>query len=163
MAVILKCYCRPSGERGSRNTRNRHLRSSYCCSVYPAVRNSYRALLRSSSIREPSDPPLRVISTFKFLHFKTFTCLIQLQTYKIIRAGATRASGCKRHCFPQLSRQRHLPCRSRQSGTPWCLVAGTNCARTVQQHHHCHCIYLCTRQSKHIWHRHSVNLLRLQV
>lgn len=61
-----ECYdifinCRPSGERGSRNTRSRHLRSSYCCSVYPAVRNSYRALLRSSSIREPSDPPLRVI------------------------------------------------------------------------------------------------------
>ena len=53
--------CRPSDERGFRNTRNRYLRSSYCCSEYPAVRNSYRALLRSSSIREPSDPPLRVI------------------------------------------------------------------------------------------------------
>ena len=55
---------RPSGERGSRNTRSRYLRSRYCCSVYPAVRNSYRALLRSSSIREPSDPPLRVIPKF---------------------------------------------------------------------------------------------------
>ena len=54
--------CRPSDERGFRNTQNRYLRSSYCCSVYPAVRNSYRALLRSSSIREPSDPPLRVIA-----------------------------------------------------------------------------------------------------
>lgn len=52
---------RPSGERGFRNSQNRYLRSSYCCSVYPAVHNSYRALLRSSSIREPSDPPLRVI------------------------------------------------------------------------------------------------------
>jgi hypothetical protein len=67
------CYCfricRPSGERGSRSTRSRHLRSSYCCSVYPAVRNSYRALLRSSSIREPSDPPLRVIFSLFFSHF----------------------------------------------------------------------------------------------
>ena len=60
--------CRPSDERGFRNTRNRYLRSSYCCSVYPAVRNSYRALLRSSSIREPSDPPLRVIAlSIKFV------------------------------------------------------------------------------------------------
>jgi hypothetical protein len=72
----VECYdvfiiCRPSGERGSRNTRSRHLRSSYCCSVYPAVRNSYRALLRSSSIREPSDPPLRVIKrVFIFVKFK---------------------------------------------------------------------------------------------
>ena len=69
----VECYdvfiiCRPSGERGSRNTRSRHLRSSYCCSVYPAVRNSYRALLRSSSIREPSDPPLRVIKRVYFSH-----------------------------------------------------------------------------------------------
>lgn len=67
--------CRPSGERGSRNTRNRYLRSSYCCSVYPAVHNSYRALLRSSSIREPSDPPLRVIKLL-FLHVRTFPTLV---------------------------------------------------------------------------------------
>ena len=73
--------CRPSGERGSRNPRNRHLRSSYCCSVYPAVRNSYRALLRSSSIREPSDPPLRVINLFNFEHFEHFQLEIRGLAY----------------------------------------------------------------------------------
>jgi hypothetical protein len=84
---VVECYdvfinCRPSGERGSRNTRSRHLRSSYCCSVYPAVRNSYRALLRSSSIREPSDPPLRVIKRIYILlhvsHFKLYYFLNKL-------------------------------------------------------------------------------------
>ena len=61
VVVVVVVFHRPSGEHGFRNAQNRNLRSSYCCSVYPAVRNSYRALLRSSSIREPSDPPLRVI------------------------------------------------------------------------------------------------------
>lgn len=85
--------CRPSGERGSRNTRNRYLRSSYCCSVYPAVHNSYRALLRSSSICEPSDPPLRVIKLISTL-IVTFTTLVSFingnQTNKQTSFGVVR-------------------------------------------------------------------------
>ena len=69
VAVVLH---RPSDERGFRNARNRNLRSRYCCSEYPAVRNSYRALLRSSSIREPSDPPFRVISSRVFFLSKDY-------------------------------------------------------------------------------------------
>lgn len=104
----IECYdvfinCRPSGERGSRNTRSRHLRSSYCCSVYPAVRNSYRALLRSSSIREPSDPPLRVIKRIYILlhvsHFKLYYFINKLLVW------GDAASVVQNPFGPQLSRR----------------------------------------------------------
>ena len=91
--------CRPSGERGFRNARNRHLRSRYCCSVYPAVRNNYRALLRSSSIREPSDPPHGVIISYYQLTFHCILCFCyvcftstineQIDTSLALRKGDT--------------------------------------------------------------------------
>lgn len=108
--VTIECYdvfinCRPSGERGSRNTRSRHLRSSYCCSVYPAVRNSYRALLRSSSIREPSDPPLRVIKRIIIIillnvsHFKLYYFMNKLLVWGDAASVEQNPYG------PQLSRR----------------------------------------------------------
>lgn len=119
--------CRPSGERGSRNTRNRHLRSSYCCSVYPAVRNSYRALLRSSSIREPSDPPLRVISLFKFLIQKHFIAFSKFQvankrdnykTTNVYCNGATPAGETSVITSHPLNGHVKDPESIRQTGTP---------------------------------------------
>lgn len=137
--------CRPSGERGSRNTRNRHLRSSYCCSVYPAVRNSYRALLRSSSIREPSDPPLRVIIIFISEHFVHFQLVIRCSVSSNVtkptgnQVRAMQAGGCQHHCYPQSSRQRQLSHRSRQTGTLRCLVAVSRYEQvpTFRRQHHC--------------------------
>ena len=119
--------CRPSGERGSRNTRNRHLRSRYCCSVYPAVRNSYRALLRSSSIREPSDPPLRVINILISEHFMHFQQVIRLIPAGVTQkptssVRATRTGVGQRHYYPQSPRHRQLP-RKRANGYPKSLIA----------------------------------------
>ena len=43
------------------------MRSRYRCSMCPAIHINSRSWLRSSSTREPSDPPLRVVSVFRFL------------------------------------------------------------------------------------------------
>lgn len=40
------------------------MRSRYRCSMCPAIHINSRSWLRSSSTREPSDPPLRVVSPF---------------------------------------------------------------------------------------------------
>ena len=41
-------------------TRGRNMRSRCRCSMCPAIHTNSRSWLRSSSTREPSDPPLRV-------------------------------------------------------------------------------------------------------
>lgn len=47
---------------------NRNMRSRYRWSMCPANHISSRSLLRSSSTREPSDPPHRVVILFIFEH-----------------------------------------------------------------------------------------------
>ena len=44
------------------------MRSRYRCSMCPAIHINSRSWLRSSSTREPSDPPLRVVYMFHFLN-----------------------------------------------------------------------------------------------
>ena len=53
---------RPSDGRGPGRTRGRHVRSRRRCSVCSAIHTSSRGWPRSSSTREPSDPPLRVVN-----------------------------------------------------------------------------------------------------
>jgi len=43
------------------------VRSRYRCSMCPAIHINSRSWLRSSSTREPSDPPLRVVSFVRFI------------------------------------------------------------------------------------------------
>lgn len=49
-------------------TRGRNVRSRYRCSMCPAIHINSRTWLRSSSTHEPSDPPLRVISSRFVFH-----------------------------------------------------------------------------------------------
>ena len=53
-------------------TRGRNVRSRYRCSMCPAIHINSRSWLRSSSTREPSDPPLRVVIFVSFLGFERF-------------------------------------------------------------------------------------------
>ena len=53
--------CRPSDGRGPGNTLGRNVRSRCRCSMCPAIHITSRSWLRSSSTREPSDPPLGVV------------------------------------------------------------------------------------------------------
>lgn len=52
---------RPSDGRSPGRTRGCHVRSRRRCSVCSAIHTSSRGWPRSSSTREPSDPPLRVV------------------------------------------------------------------------------------------------------
>lgn len=60
---------RPSHRRSHGKARGRNVRSKSKCSVCPAIHTKSRSWLRSSSTREPSDPPLRVV----FLDFSIST------------------------------------------------------------------------------------------
>ena len=60
-----RLFYRPSDRRGSGNTRSRNMRSRCRCSMCPAIHINSRSWLRSSSTHEPSDPPLRVVSSPK--------------------------------------------------------------------------------------------------
>ena len=63
---------RPSDGRGPGRTRGRHVRSRRRCSVCSAIHTSSRGWPRSSSTREPSDPPLRVVYSFCFSRIVKF-------------------------------------------------------------------------------------------
>ena len=56
-----RTYRRPSDGRGPGSARARNVRSRCRCSMCPAIHITSRSWLRSSSTREPSDPPLRVV------------------------------------------------------------------------------------------------------
>jgi hypothetical protein len=58
-------FNRPSDRRGHRNTGGRNMRSRCRCSMCPAIHINSRSWLRSSSTHEPSDPPLRVVSSLR--------------------------------------------------------------------------------------------------
>lgn len=65
MKFYLSLYMiRPSHRRSHGKARGRNVRSKSKCSVCPAIHTKSRSWLRSSSTREPSDPPLRVLSFF---------------------------------------------------------------------------------------------------
>lgn len=57
---------RPSDRRSQGKTQGRNVRSKNQCSVCPAIHTKSRSWLRSSSTREPSDPPLRVVKNSLF-------------------------------------------------------------------------------------------------
>ncbi|GFO27015.1 LOW QUALITY PROTEIN: hypothetical protein PoB_005352000 [Plakobranchus ocellatus] len=59
---------RPSDGRGSGWTRSRHERSRCRWSLCSAIHINSRSWLRSSSMHEPSDPPLKVVTIVFFLH-----------------------------------------------------------------------------------------------
>ena len=63
-AAAIGCVRRPSDGRGPGGTRGRHVRSRCRCSLYSAIHINSRSWLRSSSTREPSDPPLKVVFRF---------------------------------------------------------------------------------------------------
>lgn len=67
--ILLSWYMiRPSHRRSHGKARGRNVRSKSKCSVCPAIHTKSRSWLRSSSTREPSDPPLRVVSSFGFFN-----------------------------------------------------------------------------------------------
>lgn len=71
------------------------MRSKSKCSVCPAIHTKSRSWLRSSSTREPSDPPLRVVSFFcgfQSVRTKTTPKSVHLRLLALTRF----CSGCKR-------------------------------------------------------------------
>ena len=58
-----RCFADPQTGVAPGVTRGRNMRSRYRCSMCPAIHINSRTWLRSSSTHEPSDPPLRVISS----------------------------------------------------------------------------------------------------
>ena len=67
-----RCFADPQTGVAPGVTQGRNVRSRYRCSMCPAIHINSRTWLRSSSTHEPSDPPLRVISSrFCFLRLTT--------------------------------------------------------------------------------------------
>ena len=112
---------RPSDERGFRNAQSRRLRSSVCCSVYPAVRNSYRALLRSSSNSDPSDSPFRAIYHLISFNFRN----MQWNSETVINDNKQNKIGWCRWAVD-------MPTQSICLLSHWCL-ASTSCYFFKQQ------------------------------
>lgn len=91
---------RPSHRRSHGKARGRNVRSKSKCSVCPAIHTKSRSWLRSSSTREPSDPPLRVV----FLDFSISTTKHKLLFFFFFAPGTSHAISKAQKKKPLLKR-----------------------------------------------------------
>lgn len=95
---------RPSDRRTQGKTQGRNVRSKNQCSVCPAIHTKSRSWLRSSSTREPSDPPLRVVH---------LVCSIPYSTTRVLGTGL----------LPWPPRLQFRPTIPRSSSRPFGMLA----------------------------------------